>query len=57
MAIRGDIKDEEKNSIVLTSFQGGMRRDVDPSELNDNEYVHGQNIHYEKRCGSFRTKR
>ena len=44
MAIRGDIKDEEKNSIVLTSFQGGMRRDVDPSELNDNEYVHGQNI-------------
>lgn len=44
MGIRGDIKDEDINSLTLSSFAGGMRRNVDPSVLDDTEYVHGQNI-------------
>lgn len=44
MSLRGDIKDEEKGVVNLSSFTGGMRRNVDPSELEDNEYVHGENI-------------
>ena len=44
MAIRGDIKQENRVDSLLQTFSGGMRRNVDAASLEENEYVLGQNV-------------
>jgi len=41
--IRADTPDEFKGNFVISDFSGGMRRNVDPTGLNDNEYAVLQN--------------
>ena len=41
--IRADTPDEFKGKFTLNDFSGGMRRNVDPSLLNENEYAVLQN--------------
>ena len=44
MATRGDIKPEERLDSSLQSFSGGMRRNVDASMLEENQYLYGKNL-------------
>jgi hypothetical protein len=46
MSIPGDLPDTSKNSFVFSDFSGGMRRNVDPTGIEDNEYallINGRN--------------